>query len=69
MSLSGRLGASVTLLDDFRVSDVILAAKRVYESLRPFGTRVVQKLGVVCTYRGTHTRGPATPFGPHLLTS
>jgi len=69
MSLSGRLGASVTLLDGLRVSDVISAAKCVYEPLRPFGTRVVQKLRVECTYRGGYMWGAATPFGPHLLTS
>ena len=63
ISLSGCLGASVTLLDGLRVSDVISCGKCVYGALRSFGTRVVQKLGVVCTYRGTGMWGAATPFG------
>lgn len=63
ISLSGRLGASVTLLDGLRVSDVIFVGKCVYGALRPFGTRAIQKLGVVCTYRGACMWGAATPFG------
>jgi len=72
ISLSGCLEASVTLLDGFRVSDVIFCTKCVYGSLRPFGTRVVQKLGVVCTYRGACMWGAATPFGlpsPYVVRS